>query len=439
MIRLILAVFLAVVAASAQSSTTLNLYPQPAQLELDELNKAIVEATNSPIDLIHAFERHLQRYPSSARRADIEAALYKNAVDVNDNARIVTYGEKLLAGQPANLDETLDRVIRALLSSDDAASAIRALKWIDKYKANIAATRSRPPEGHTTKAQWNDIADRSLARATVLEARALANTGKTEDALAAAKRSWEAMPGADAAREIAACLEKLGRIDEAISFYLQAATVDDLRASWADREHDRKTASGLYTKLHSSAQGFGDALADAWNKAAAAQSARTARFEAMDRNYNQTDVFRYVLPAAGVPAPVGPSLAAASSPPLDLSQLRGRTLVVDFWATWCLPCVAQQPIIEGLKQRFAQSPDVEFLSLNADDDRTLVAPFLKSQKWNMRVYDEAGLAGLLGVNQLPTVLIIGRDGKIFSRIVGFNGDGFDTLLADRIAQARAAK
>ena len=419
---------------SAQSTGSLNLYPgSPSNSanEQAELNQAVNEANGSPVDVTRALEQHLRKYPNSARRADIEASLYKTAADSNDRPRIVLYGERILAGRPNNELEILDRVIRALLASDDPASATKALGHCARYEAGVGDFRARQPEGHATAAQWADLADRALARATVLEARAYGNLGSIENAVSQAKRSWNASPSAEAAHEIARWLARTGKesdIPDAIAHYADAVTVEDARSPWSDRDRDRKTATDLYVKLHGSAEGLAEVFQQAWDRTAAAVRDRTARYKAMDRNYGLTDPFDFRLPGMGT-GPISP---------LDLASLKGKTLVIDFWATWCAPCIAQYPLIDHVKQKYAPSTDVVFLSLNADDDHSLVEPFLKAQNWDPRVYPESGLAGLLNVTSLPTILVIDPAGQVYSRMTGFNNGLFENMLASRIEEARSA-
>src|SRR6185295_11412784 len=71
---------------------------------------------------------------------------------------------------------------------------------------------------------------------------------------------------------------------------------------------------------------------------------------------------------------------------LELASLQGKAVVFDFWATWCGPCRAQHPLYEQVKQRYRFSDDVVFLSVDTDEDHSLVTPFLKSQKWSQAVY-----------------------------------------------------
>ena len=131
--------------------------------------------------------------------------------------------------------------------------------------------------------------------------------------------------------------------------------------------------------------------------------------------------------------------SAPDAPSLELSKLKGKTVVMDFWATWCMPCIAQHPLIEHVKEKYAGAKDVVFLSLDADDDHSAVAPFLAAQKWKQPVYLEAGLAGLLNTASLPTVMVIGGNGQVFSRMSGFNTDSFERILSARIDEARASQ
>src|SRR5580693_9480267 len=115
-VRFASTLFLFSAVLAAQTAGTLNLYPPDPAAEQAELNQAVTEANGSPVDLTRGLEQHLRKYPNSPRRAEIEASLYKTAVESNDHARIILYGEKLLAGKPDKDLEILDRVIRALLA-----------------------------------------------------------------------------------------------------------------------------------------------------------------------------------------------------------------------------------------------------------------------------------------------------------------------------------
>jgi thiol-disulfide isomerase/thioredoxin len=110
-------------------------------------------------------------------------------------------------------------------------------------------------------------------------------------------------------------------------------------------------------------------------------------------------------------------------------------IVFDFWATWCGPCRAQHPLYEQVKLRFKNSQDVVFLSVNTDEDRELVAPFLKEHGWKVKPYFEDGLSRALQISSIPTTIIVDRRGEIFSRMNGYLPDRFVDMLTDRIRDA----
>ena len=311
---------------------------------------------------------------------EIYATIYKYAVELNDQRRVILYGGKVLAaGSPEEI-EILDRVLHALLASDDPEAAKQALIYARRYEAGVKETQTRDPEGHATAAQWANLAERAMARATVLEARADGNLGMAEEAVAAARRSWNLNPTAESAQEMGRWLRKLGREAEAIECYADAATGRDMGFHWIARDSDRKVATELYVKVHGNDQGLGDVFLRAWDRSAAAIRERSARYKAMDPNFGLTDPYQFVL------TELDGNAAAADA--LDMAKLKGKTLVIDFWATWCGPCIAQHPMIEEVRQKYATSPDVIFLSIDSDDDRTLVKPFLEAQKWTQHVYHE---------------------------------------------------
>ena len=119
-----------------------------------------------------------------------------------------------------------------------------------------------------------------------------------------------------------------------------------------------------------------------------------------------------------------------------MSKLKGKTVVMDFWATWCAPCRAQQPLIENVKKRYKDAADVVFVAVDADDDPSLVAPFAKQQGWKDLGYFEAGLARQLVISSIPTVLVIDPAGQISSRMIGFIPERFEQMLTDRVEEAR---
>ena len=263
-----------------------------------------------------------------------------------------------------------------------------------------------------------------MARALALEARATGNLNGPEAALKTAMKSWEICPTGEGAREVAYWLLKLDRNREAIEYYANAFTLEDSRTTEDDRARDRKRLGELYSKLNGSEKGLGDTILEAYDRTAALLSERKASLKEKDPNAVAAHVEDFVLPAV-----------EDAAPPLTMSSLKGKTVVMDFWATWCGPCRAQEPLIENVKKLFADAKDVVFVAVDTDDDRSLAAPFVKEQGWEPG-YFEAGLAQRMAVTAIPTVVVLDPLGRVSSKVTGFIPQRFEQMLTQRIEDAR---
>ena len=111
-----------------------------------------------------------------------------------------------------------------------------------------------------------------------------------------------------------------------------------------------------------------------------------------------------------------------------MNVYRGRVLVLDFWATWCGPCRIQGQIVDQVAEKFRDVPDVDFLSLNVDEDRSGVPAFLKEAGWTVPEAYARGLNHLLSVKELPTLVIFDRNGEIVYRQDGLDPKTFGDEL-----------
>ena len=120
---------------------------------------------------------------------------------------------------------------------------------------------------------------------------------------------------------------------------------------------------------------------------------------------------------------------------LPMSSMKGKVVVLDFWATWCGPCRVQHPLYEVVKSRFKNNSDVVFLAVSTDEDRSLVKPYLERQKWSKEVLYDDGLGSFFRVNSIPTTIVLDRSGEVNSRMPGFVPDRFVEMLSERINSA----
>ena len=103
--------------------------------------------------------------------------------------------------------------------------------------------------------------------------------------------------------------------------------------------------------------------------------------------------------------------------PFKLSALRGRPVVVHYWATWCEPCKQDMKLLRSLQARY-QKAGLTLVGVNVDVTRDLATGFLKETQlpW-IQLFDDgglesSGLAQAFGVQTLPTMMLIDRSGKV---------------------------
>jgi thiol-disulfide isomerase/thioredoxin len=124
-------------------------------------------------------------------------------------------------------------------------------------------------------------------------------------------------------------------------------------------------------------------------------------------------------PAAG-PAPRFPFFAPGDKR-LTLADFRGRVVLINFWATWCAPCVREMPSLRRLHTRLA-GPDFTVLALSQDREGwSIIEPFAHRLKLGSLplVLDRGGdFARGIGVHGLPTSVLFDRSGNELGRLVG---------------------
>lgn len=121
--------------------------------------------------------------------------------------------------------------------------------------------------------------------------------------------------------------------------------------------------------------------------------------------------------AAEVPAL---TFATASGEPLSLSELRGKVVYLDYWASWCAPCRQSFPWMEQMQTRYGVRGFV-VLAVNVDREREEAQRFLAALPVPFRiVYDPSGdTARSMKIKGMPSSFLIGRDGAIVSSHIGF--------------------
>jgi thiol-disulfide isomerase/thioredoxin len=113
---------------------------------------------------------------------------------------------------------------------------------------------------------------------------------------------------------------------------------------------------------------------------------------------------------------------------VSLESLKGKILVIDFWATWCGPCIAAMPGMKKAQEKLAGRNDVQFLFVDTrervDNKLENSKEFMKKKNYPFYVLmdDENKMAGDFGVLGIPTKFIIDKNGNIRFKTLGFEGN-----------------
>jgi thiol-disulfide isomerase/thioredoxin len=127
---------------------------------------------------------------------------------------------------------------------------------------------------------------------------------------------------------------------------------------------------------------------------------------------------------------------ALAEAPFDLAAYEGKVVVVDFWASWCVPCRRSFPWLNAMHSKYADKGLV-VVGVNLDQERSAAEEFLQEFPPNFRIYyDESkSLAKEFGVVAMPSSYLLGADGEIRKRHYGFKvkkQDEYEAAIVDAL-------
>lgn len=98
---------------------------------------------------------------------------------------------------------------------------------------------------------------------------------------------------------------------------------------------------------------------------------------------------------------------------VSLNELKGKVVFVNFWATWCPPCLAEMPSINKLYEQHKNNADVVFIMLDADNNFEKATGYMKSREYTMPVYQMASsVPEQLFAGSLPTTVVFDKQGRL---------------------------
>lgn len=126
-----------------------------------------------------------------------------------------------------------------------------------------------------------------------------------------------------------------------------------------------------------------------------------------------------------------------AGPAVDLSELRGRPVVINLWATWCRPCRDEMPVLQDAQRRYGKR--VAFVGVNTRDDPARAGLFLQEigVTYPQIVDFDGDLLGYTRVPGLPVTIFLHPDGRIAGRHVGaLNRERLDALIGSTLVMAQ---
>ncbi|MDR3368134.1 TlpA disulfide reductase family protein [Rhodoferax sp.] len=130
--------------------------------------------------------------------------------------------------------------------------------------------------------------------------------------------------------------------------------------------------------------------------------------------------------SVGSPAPDIQAKLLDSTTVFQLSQQHGKTVIVNFWATWCAPCKAEMPTLQAYFDKH-KSDGLEILSISMDDPRDLpeVRKIAQQYSFQVAIKPDANIKALGRIWRMPTTFVIDREGIL--RKNGQVGDAAITM------------
>jgi len=123
---------------------------------------------------------------------------------------------------------------------------------------------------------------------------------------------------------------------------------------------------------------------------------------------------------------------------IELADQRGKVVFINFWATWCPPCIAEMPAINKLYSSFKEDEKVMFLLVDVDNNPVKSQKFMDRRKFDLPVYTPASPipSSYMG-GAIPTTLVLNKYGEVVFKHEGmgdFSNEESKTFVSELIAE-----
>lgn len=362
------------------------------------LTRILEQTDENPGERIRLLDSIMAAHPDDAtiRRVAVYQKLRAHVELRSDSATVVRAVSDFLSTDTSGAAFNFASSVYA----DLAINAPEGLRYAHRALAEVREVK-RPKD--MTEVQWAQQRRMMVGECHHILGRLYALSGQSRPALAALRAAADSVPDSPVILlRMAEIHERMGQLDSALESYMQA-----LRLSHADTSALAGFAR-LYPAVH------GPAVDPATVLDTLVAHARAKR--------------RADLLAQRISQPAAPfDLSTLAGRQYRLSDFRGKTLVLYFWATWCGPCKRQLPAIQEAHIRLKAHKDIELLTVSFDQHFEVVPPFLARKRYDFPVVPgDEGLYKSYLLEGLPTCAVVDSTGTIRFKRLG-NSDAGDFL------------
>ena len=404
--------------AAPNTATSPEKTQQNQAVEQQALQKAIDEAANDRAALVKNLEAFLKQYPQSTQRPQIYRALVESCLQLRDFSRALDYAERLVSLNPDDISNTV-LTIQLLDRYGDTAGYRRAVFYCSRVLEYVDHRTAADKSKRVSVDEWEASKNRDLSNLLLLRGGLYLKLHDLANAQKDFESSYALVPTASGAEHLGEIAETNNNLNLAILEYARAFALSEGANASPSRTELRKKLGNAWRLAHGSEDGLGDYLLRTFDDVAASSNAKTAR------NPGAKDPYDFTL------------RKVSDGSAVRFADAKGKIAVLNFWATWCGPCRALEPLLDRVAARYIGKGDVIFYALNCDDDESLVQPYLTEEKFKTPALFADGLDRAFRIENFPTTVVLDKTGKIAFRADGFDPDSFEkslTEVIDRLEQ-----
>ena len=351
---------------------------------------------------------------------DIHSQLFELYAAQKEEKKALLHLPNLIRDQNPNTPARLKGIAETLtvnqLAPDTAISYInRALKVVDQYPVGII--RFFPEFGYIPSYVADSVRTKKIReeKASLIAMMAL-NKLLLKDTLSALKYAGEAADMANSPE----VLHQVTRVYSATGHFQEA-----YNSSWEillqepDDSLALQNAKTSFLKLNKTEEEF-----------ALKMKELNLRYQAKLREV----IKRQLLHKEG---PELNGIVDLNGKALDKQLLKNKVVVMDFWATWCIPCMEELPYLQKVYNLYKDNPDVIFMVINSGARNTIEDAkgwAKQNKKYTFPLYfnTDPDISEKVGFTLIPTVALLDKDGKLQFKTIGFEGAAMENKLTAQI-------